>query len=66
MAEAQAQGLFLQELEFLRRIKTRNRQMIVGRSQVLSDGQDVNFPVGKIAKNLKEFGHVLAQTYHDA
>src|SRR5579864_4065094 len=64
VAEAEAQSLFFQVSEFIRRVKARNRQMVARGAQILSDGKNIDPPCGKVAKDVNPFGHGFAEPNH--
>ena len=52
VAETQAERLFFQISELVRRIKAGDRKMIARRPQVLAYRENVNAPLGQITENV--------------
>ncbi len=60
MAKSHLQRFFFQEAEFFRRVKSRDRQVVFGWSQILADGQDINLASRQIVKHFQQLVRALA------
>ena len=58
--KSEAKGLVFHVLEFCGRVKTRDRQMVFRRTQVLSHCEDVDLAPTEIAENFDQLLHRLA------
>ena len=64
MPESHLECFRLQFLKLARRIKTRHRQVIARRPQILPDRQNVATYCGQVAKHIQQFMRLLTDPHH--